>query len=50
VVPATGADSAALARTVASALHEALKLRCIVEVVEALPVGAKAFVDERTWE
>jgi phenylacetate-CoA ligase len=50
VVPATGADSAALAATIAGALRDILKLRSNVEIVESLPGDAKSFVDERAWD
>jgi phenylacetate-CoA ligase len=47
LAPGAGRDTIADA---AAALQDALKLRCAVEIVEALPEGAKTFVDERTWE
>lgn len=50
VVPAPNVDRAALSETVAAALQDALKLRCAIELVEALPEDAKPFVDERVWE
>lgn len=50
VVPAPAADGEALRAAVAAALQEALKLRCGVELVVALPPEAKRFVDERSWE
>lgn len=50
VVPAADADTTALKQSVEQALHDAIKLHCRVEIVTALPAGARPFVDERTWE
>ena len=50
IVPASGADRDALVASVADALHQALKLRCNVAIVDALPDDARPFVDERVWE
>lgn len=50
IVPATDADETALKQSAEQALYDALKLHCRVEIVPALPEGARPFVDERTWE
>lgn len=50
IVPTANADPEALIAAVGAALHEALKLRCVVEVVAAIPEDAGKFVDQRTWE
>ena len=50
IVPASGAASTTLAAAVASALQDAIKLRCTIEIVESLPDGTKPFVDLRTWD
>ncbi|MDW8145131.1 MAG: AMP-binding protein [Roseiflexaceae bacterium] len=50
IVPTTDADETALKQSAEQALYDALKLHCRVEIVPALPEGAKPFVDERAWE
>lgn len=50
VVPTPETDHGTLLQTVAATLQDTLKLRSSVELVEALPSDAKAFVDERVWE
>lgn len=50
IVPTTAADETALRQSAEQALYDALKLHCRVEIVPALPEGARPFVDERTWE
>jgi len=50
IVPATDADATELKTVAEQALYDALKLHCRVEIVSALPEGARPFVDERTWE
>jgi phenylacetate-CoA ligase len=49
-VPAPGAAREALSARIAAALQEALKLRCTVDLVDALAPDAKRFVDERSWD
>jgi phenylacetate-CoA ligase len=49
-VPAPDVDPVELGAQIASALQEALKLRCHIEQVADIPADAKRFLDERTWE
>lgn len=50
VVAAPGADPAAVASAVQSAIRDGLKFRAEVEVVDSLPEGAPPIQDERVWE
>ncbi|NWF80525.1 MAG: AMP-binding protein [Chloroflexi bacterium] len=50
VVAAPDSNPEAVAARVSSALQDALKLHCRVELAPSLPADAALFVDQRTWE
>lgn len=50
LLPAADADPERLAASAAAALHEALKLRCRVELVATIDPDQPRLLDQRSWE
>ncbi len=50
ILPEANSDADALRAQTIEQLHEAIKLKCHVEIVSELAAEAKAFVDERDWK